>query len=88
MSHDLGGLSELEWSLKWLSREMLEASALLMVVQGGEPHTNSTRFGSIVAALQMRRSSEQGSLSKMSECTEVTEVSSSGAQLLGPDSLR
>ena len=61
----------MEWSLKWLSREMLEASALLMVVQGGEPHTSNTRFGSIFAALQMRRSNEQGSLSKMSECTRV-----------------
>ena len=76
MSPDLGVLSGLEWSLKRLSRDMLEASALLIVVQGGEHHTNSTRFGSILAALQMRRSNinEQGSLSKISECIKVTEV--------------
>ena len=38
-------------------------------VQGGEPHTDNTRVGSTLAALQMRMSNAHGSLSKLSECT-------------------
>ena len=51
-------------------------------VRCGQPSHLNTRFGSIFAALQMRRSREQGSLSKMLECTRVTEVGSNSAQLL------
>ena len=75
-SQDLGGRSESEWFRKWLFREILDASARLIVVHGGDPHTKSTLLGSMLAAAQIRSKREQGSLSRMSEWTKVTEVGS------------
>ena len=86
-SQDLGGRSGSEWFRKWLSREILDASARLIVVHGGDPHTKSTLLGSMLAAAQIRSKREQESLSKMSEWTKVTEVDSvisSSVEMGGP----